>query len=273
MVSSLRTMKTIVKPARETRMRLPFYLLPSSFNFHITKQTRPIGLREDGDAAKTFPSRARETSGDGWQVQVFVPECWRYSRMDPRHRYSRMDPRHHRLIVPYIFLINAHVVDFFKDRLWENVDEEWIDCLRRESVENLLLIPSGVIQEHWPTSLKVFILKLQSMVLHREQADMQAISPSMQMTSLNSVLAHGMNLKKKHEVEILSAVVSSIANSVRAHTIIDVGAGQGYLAQVLSFHYQHSVVAIDACSHHGSVTDARAERIKKYYASQMRKSG
>ncbi|XP_054815979.1 uncharacterized protein LOC129315874 isoform X2 [Prosopis cineraria] len=176
-------------------------------------------------------------------------------------------------IVPYIFLINAHVVDFFKDRLWENVDEEWIDCLRRESVENLLLIPSGVIQEHWPTSLKVFILKLQSMVLHREQADMQAISPSMQMTSLNSVLAHGMNLKKKHEVEILSAVVSSIANSVRAHTIIDVGAGQGYLAQVLSFHYQHSVVAIDACSHHGSVTDARAERIKKYYASQMRKSG
>ncbi|KAI9092048.1 hypothetical protein K1719_027983 [Acacia pycnantha] len=56
-----------------------------------------------------------------------------------------------------------------QDRLWENVDKEWIDCLRRESVENLLLIPSGVIQDHWPTSLKVFILKLHSMVLHREQ--------------------------------------------------------------------------------------------------------
>ncbi|XP_028760799.1 protein RRNAD1 isoform X2 [Neltuma alba] len=110
------------------------------------------------------------------------------------------------------------------------------------------------------------------MVLHRERADIQRILPSMQMTSLNSVLAQGMNLKKKHEVEILSAVVSSIANSVRAHTIIDVGAGQGYLAQVLSFQYHHSVVAIDACSHHGSVTNERAERIKKYYAAQMRKS-
>ncbi|KAI9116353.1 hypothetical protein K1719_012520, partial [Acacia pycnantha] len=176
-------------------------------------------------------------------------------------------------ITPYTFLIKAHVVNFFKDRLWQNVDKEWIDCLRRESVENLLLIPSGVIQDHWPTSLKVFILKLHSMALHREQADIQTILPNMQMTSLNSVLAQGMNLKKKHEVEILSAVVSSIANSVRAHTIIDVGAGQGYLAQVLSFQYQHSVVAIDACSHHGSVTDARAERIKKYYAAQMRKSG
>uniref|UniRef100_A0A2N9IXS6 Methyltransferase domain-containing protein n=1 Tax=Fagus sylvatica TaxID=28930 RepID=A0A2N9IXS6_FAGSY len=47
---------------------------------------------------------------------------------------------------------------------------------------------------------------------------------------------------------------------------------EGYLAQVLSFQYQHSVVAIDACSHHGSITDARAERIKKHYAAQMRRS-
>jgi len=48
---------------------------------------------------------------------------------------------------------------------------------------------------------------------------------------------------------------------------------QGYLAQVLAFQYQHPVIAIDACSHHGRVTDARAARIKKYYTSQMIKSG
>lgn len=48
---------------------------------------------------------------------------------------------------------------------------------------------------------------------------------------------------------------------------------QGYLAQVLSFQFQHSVVAIDACSHHGKVMNARAERIKKHYAAQMRKFG
>lgn len=72
-------------------------------------------------------------------------------------------------------------------------------------------------------------------------------------------------------MEVLSAVVSSVANSVGAQTIVDVGAGQGYLAQVLSFQYQHSVVAIDACSHHGTVTEKRAERIKKHYAAQMRK--
>ncbi|KAL5736786.1 hypothetical protein ACOSQ2_031574 [Xanthoceras sorbifolium] len=174
---------------------------------------------------------------------------------------------------PYAFLINAHVVNFFTDRLWEAVDRDWINCLRRESVENLLLIPSGVVQDHWPDSLKEFVLTLSSLVFPRKQADLQMVFSGLQVISPNSVLAQGMNQKKKHEVEVLSAVVSSIANNVRAHTVVDVGAGQGYLAQVLSFQYKHSVVAIDACSHHGKVTDSRAERIRKHYAAQMRKFG
>ncbi|KAF1866877.1 hypothetical protein Lal_00018263 [Lupinus albus] len=195
-------------------------------------------------------------------------------------------------ITPFSFLINSHVVNFFTDRLWLNVDKEWMDCLRGESVQNLILIPSGVIQlvskgsvtwlfdmvsfavaDHWPTSLKNFILKLRSMAFRQEQADIDMALPGLQMTSLNSVLAQGMNVKKKHEVEVLSAVVSTVADSVRAHTIVDVGAGQGYLAQVLAFLYQHPVIAIDACSHHGRVTGVRAERIKKHYTSQMLKSG
>ncbi|KAJ0045518.1 hypothetical protein Pint_04978 [Pistacia integerrima] len=146
---------------------------------------------------------------------------------------------------PFTFIINAHVVNFFTDKLWEAVDKDWIDCLRNEPIENLLHIPSGVVQ----------------------------VLPGWKVTSLSSVLAQGMNLKKKHEVEVLSAVVNSVANSVSTDTIVDVGAGQGYLAQVLSFQFQHSVVAIDACSHHGKVMNARAERIKKHYAAQMRKFG
>ncbi|XP_020233428.1 methyltransferase-like protein 25 [Cajanus cajan] len=176
-------------------------------------------------------------------------------------------------LTPYSSLINDHVVNFFKDRLWENVDAEWIECLRREPVQNLLLIPSGALQDQWPISLKEFIRKLRSMVFCQEQADINMALPGLQMTSLNSVLAQGMNVKKRHEVEVLSAVISTVAKSVRAHAIVDVGAGQGYLAQVLAFQYQHPVIAIDACSHHGKVTNARAERIKKHYTSQLIKSG
>ncbi|KAG9136540.1 hypothetical protein Leryth_014378 [Lithospermum erythrorhizon] len=92
------------------------------------------------------------------------------------------------------------------------------------------------------------------------------------MTELDKVLAQGMNAKKKHEIEALAGVISLVAQGVEADTIVDVGAGQGYLSQVLSFQHQHSVYAIDASSHHGRVTDARAERIRKHYAANIRKS-
>ncbi|KAH8503114.1 hypothetical protein H0E87_014428 [Populus deltoides] len=174
-------------------------------------------------------------------------------------------------IKPYAFLTNAHVTNFFTHKLWQSIDPVWLHCLRNEPVQNLLLIPCGIIQEHWPASLKEFVLDLKSLAFPREQAHLNKLFPGVNVVSLNTVLAQGMNFKKKHEVEVLSAVVSSVANSVGAQTIVDVGAGQGYLAQVLSFQYQHSVVAIDACSHHGTVTEKRAERIKKHYAAQMRK--
>ncbi|KDP37706.1 hypothetical protein JCGZ_06847 [Jatropha curcas] len=174
-------------------------------------------------------------------------------------------------IKPYHSIINAHVVNFFENRLWEDLDQQWLHFLRHEPVQNLLLIPSGVVQDHWPASLKGFVTTLRSLVFPREQVDLEKELPGLNITSLGSVLAQGMNVKKKHEVEVLSAVVNYIAKNVRAETIVDVGAGQGYLAQVLSFQYHHSVIAIDACSHHGRVTETRAERIKKHYAAQMRK--
>ncbi|KAL0723662.1 hypothetical protein Bca4012_038261 [Brassica carinata] len=174
---------------------------------------------------------------------------------------------------PFSFLINAHVVNFFKDKQWEGVDEEWMSCLRNEKPENILLIPSGNVQDHWPASLKEFVYTLRSLSFPREQADLQAILADVNVAPLSTVLSQGMNVKKKHEVEVLSSVVSSVVNSVGESTVVDVGSGQGYLAQVLSFQYKHSVVAIDSSSHHGNVTDARAARIRKHFASQMRKSG
>ncbi|KAJ0571641.1 putative Methyltransferase domain-containing protein [Helianthus annuus] len=94
----------------------------------------------------------------------------------------------------------------------------------------------------------------------------------MQVALLNNVITQGMNPKKRHEIEALAAVVGSVARDVETNTIIDLGAGQGYLSQVLSFEYQLSVIAIDASSHHGRVTHERAERIKKHYEAKMRKS-
>ncbi|KAK1626561.1 hypothetical protein QYE76_000876 [Lolium multiflorum] len=165
-------------------------------------------------------------------------------------------------------LLEAHVVNFFKDRLWETVDAEWMECLRGEPVERLLMLPSGSVQDHWPSSLQEFILTARSLVLPRDQKSPQSFLPDSRVASIGTVLAQGMNTKKKHEIETLSAMVDAVARSCGAKTVVDVGSGQGYLAQALSFEYQLPVVAIDASSHHASVTNTRAERIKKHYAAK-----
>lgn len=94
---------------------------------------------------------------------------------------------------PYRFLLDAHVVNFFRDKLWEDLDKDWMDCLRDEPVENLLLIPSGVVQDHWPASLKEFVHTLKALSLHREQANLREIFRGLRMQSLNNVLTQGMN--------------------------------------------------------------------------------
>lgn len=146
-----------------------------------------------------------------------------------------------------------------------------MECLRKEPVENLLKLPSGFVGDYWPHSLQEFIRTLRSLVFPREPKLSHSFLCNLQVASLGSVLTQGMNLKKKHEVEILAAVISTVASCAGAQTIIDVGSGQGYLAQALSFEYQLSVTAIDASLHHATVTNTRAERIKKHYAAKMRK--
>ncbi|CAO2836379.1 unnamed protein product [Amaranthus hypochondriacus] len=174
---------------------------------------------------------------------------------------------------PYNFFFHSNVVNFLKDRLWEFVDQDWIHCLKHEPGHHLLQIPSGIVQDHWPASLKDYVLTARSLSFPREQADLDKVIPGMSVISLNNVLSQGMNPKKKHEVEVLSSLVNAVSRNIGAHTVIDVGAGQGYLSLMLAFEYQLPVVAIDATSHHGDVTNIRAERIKKHYAAKQRNSG
>lgn len=57
---------------------------------------------------------------------------------------------------------------YLQDKLWEEVEREWIECLGKEAVENLLQIPSGVVLDHWPASLRHFLLTLNSLLFPRQ---------------------------------------------------------------------------------------------------------
>ncbi|KAG0613832.1 hypothetical protein M758_6G132500 [Ceratodon purpureus] len=171
------------------------------------------------------------------------------------------------------WLWRSHVVDFFKKKLWEKVDEEWNSCLRVASAESWLLLPSGVVKEEWPDSLKEFVGTACRVSLSRGQVDSSSDSyPGVPQVPIGSVLRQGMSVKKLHEIGILAALIAGTAKLSGAKDVIDVGAGQGYLALVLAFEYRLSVTAVDACAHHADVTNKRAVRIEKYYNTRLRKS-
>ncbi|MCO5549847.1 hypothetical protein L7F22_003321 [Adiantum nelumboides] len=145
-------------------------------------------------------------------------------------------------------LWSAHVVEFFQDRLWEDVDVQWWTDLEHASIKDLLWLPSGRVHDTWCASLKNFVRTAQSLALFRQP---------------------GENIEK---VELLSGVINQIFREANATQVIDVGAGQGYLAQVLAFEYGLPVVALDACAHHADVTNRRSERLKKHYTACSKKA-
>ncbi|XP_040385242.1 protein RRNAD1 isoform X2 [Oryza brachyantha] len=148
---------------------------------------------------------------------------------------------------------------------------EWMEAIAAFLRLHRPLLEAHVVnffKEHWPSALRDFVVTARSLVLPREQKSPRSLLPDLHVASINTVLAQGMNSKKKHEIETLAGIVHAITKSCGAKTVIDVGSGQGYLAQALSFEYQLPVVAIDASSHHATVTNTRAERIKKHYAAK-----
>ncbi|XP_024520353.1 protein RRNAD1 [Selaginella moellendorffii] len=113
-------------------------------------------------------------------------------------------------------------------------------------MEDLLLLPSHISKDCWPKTLQDFLADVRSLSLSRE---LMETSKLLSGGSLPSVITQGVNAKKLHEIERLSSLIVNISRVVNATEIVDVGADQGYLAQVLAFHHKLPVVAVD-CSVH-----------------------
>ncbi|KAJ3086473.1 Methyltransferase-like protein 25 [Quaeritorhiza haematococci] len=62
---------------------------------------------------------------------------------------------------------------------------------------------------------------------------------------LDRRVVYGMTPKKKIEVEILASLINDVAKTNSVATIVDMGAGQGYLDAVLAFQYGHTIIGVD----------------------------
>ncbi|CEP18406.1 hypothetical protein [Parasitella parasitica] len=147
--------------------------------------------------------------------------------------------------------ITLHIVDFLTFDQWNILNQEWREALlppnesisHEEWINSIINITSGSdVNEHWPESLRNFIRGAKEIALPR-------INPagSEQVKSkIEKRILQGMVDKKIHEVERMTPVIQKIAKDHQVHSIVDLGAGQGYLSRSIAFKSNLKVLAVDS---------------------------
>ncbi|XP_012297508.2 probable methyltransferase-like protein 25 isoform X1 [Aotus nancymaae] len=74
-----------------------------------------------------------------------------------------------------------------------------------------------------------------------------------------------MNMKKSHEVQAMSELISSIADYYGLKQVIDLGSGKGYLSSFLSLKYGLKVYGIDSSNTNTHGAEERNRKLKKHW--------
>lgn len=79
-----------------------------------------------------------------------------------------------------------------------------------------------------------------------------------------------MSPKKLHEVEILSGLIASYAKEHEIGSVIDLGAGQGYLSRVLAFQHQLCVLGVDSNTIQTCGAQTTQKRTEKLFVNKSK---
>ncbi|RDD47557.1 Protein RRNAD1 [Trichoplax sp. H2] len=146
------------------------------------------------------------------------------------------------IVAQFEWIYNFKVVDFFKERIWEKIPEEWQQPLLQLSYEDLKYIPQGRVKEFWPESLQNFIAKVAALAMPREP------NQNIDKAEIQDDIGLGMIPKKRHEVESMASFIAKMCENYGCETVVDIGSGLGYLGQVLNSLYKMKIVGLDSNS-------------------------
>ncbi|KAG0198277.1 Methyltransferase-like protein 25 [Mortierella sp. GBA30] len=120
--------------------------------------------------------------------------------------------------------------------------------------------------QDWPESLKDFVRMVKALSINR------TLDPDYAKfkDTLDIHLIPGMSPKKLHEVEILSGLMASYAKEHSIRSVIDLGAGQGYLSRVLAFQHQLCVLGVDSNTIQTCGAQTTQKRTEKLFVNKTK---
>ncbi|GAM26389.1 hypothetical protein SAMD00019534_095640 [Acytostelium subglobosum LB1] len=146
----------------------------------------------------------------------------------------------------YSWLYRERTIDFFLNDVWSLVPVEWHEpLLSMTDTECLWFASADVVKDTWPQSLRTFVTEAKRLWMPKtvKRDEQRWKMPDFALPSLKLKMSE----KKIHEIKRMAELVDSVAIIMKPDEIVDIGSGEGYLTQVLSHQYHHSLTAID-CS-------------------------
>ncbi|KAF9968352.1 Methyltransferase-like protein 25 [Mortierella alpina] len=190
------------------------------------------------------------------------------------------------------------IVDYFTTNSWESrMPQEWRKAFESKkgklsSLDLMELVSLGRLRDYnappagsdgslsdgtilgeqedgpqdWPESLKDFVRMVKALSINR------TLDPDYAKfkDTLDIHLTPGMSPKKLHEVEILSGLMASYAQEHSIRSVIDLGAGQGYLSRVLAFQHQLCVLGVDSNTIQTCGAQTTQKRTEKLFVNKTR---
>eukprot|EP01130_Rhizamoeba_saxonica_P012996 TRINITY_DN551_c0_g1_i2.p1 TRINITY_DN551_c0_g1~~TRINITY_DN551_c0_g1_i2.p1 ORF type:complete len:218 (+),score=49.45 TRINITY_DN551_c0_g1_i2:121-774(+) len=79
---------------------------------------------------------------------------------------------------------------------------------------------------------------------------------------LEQIWTIGMKKKKIHEVERLAQVISSVNKVPEIQTVLDIGAGKGYISHILKYYSKMNVIGIEGQATHSTSATTWGEKLR-----------
>ncbi|XP_015426595.1 PREDICTED: methyltransferase-like protein 25 [Myotis davidii] len=151
-------------------------------------------------------------------------------------------------------IANAHTVDFYTESVWTGFSK--IFC---ETSQKLVSV------EAFALAAKYYSIQNLGICTPFEQLLVALRGNKEEKTGDNVKLDEFMNLKKSHEVQAMSELISSIADYCGIKQVIDLGSGKGYLSSYLSLKYGLKVYGIDSSNTNTHGAQERNRKLKKHW--------
>ncbi|XP_042219144.1 uncharacterized protein LOC121864197 isoform X1 [Homarus americanus] len=160
------------------------------------------------------------------------------------------------------WLYNFPVTQIFTRNVFSQMPEEWRDALLKLPVEILNTIPQYNSQEHWPSSLQLFLKKCKRLSLHHLVVNPHDGQPDThQKMHLPQEITKGMSTKKKHEVASLLYLVKRLSDTTQSRHVLDVGSGIGYIDTLLHHILKFTILGAESVAEHVRSANTRQQKL------------